>query len=139
MVQEGTLTQQSEGIDRQGRGARRRWGGRKRQEGTPSDSRLGAREGVAVDRVRRGGHRRPKKKPHPVAFEARGGGWGHETKRVAGINKVSCKFHVSLFGCRVGGDVGQLEGTHEVRSPLSSLTLFLHFIFARKRYPDRAL
>ena len=55
MVQEGALTQQSEGVDRQGRGAGRRWGGRKRQEGTSSDSRLGAREGVAVDRVRRGG------------------------------------------------------------------------------------
>jgi hypothetical protein len=56
VVQEGALTQQSEGVDRQGRGAGRRWGGgRKRQEGTPSDSRLGAREQAAVDRVRRGG------------------------------------------------------------------------------------
>ena len=36
-------------------------------------------------------------------------------------------------------DAGYREGTHEVRSPHSSLTLFLHFIFARKQYPDRAL
>ena len=38
-------------------------------------------------------------------------------------------------------DAGYREGAlmYEVRSPLSSLTLFLHFIFARKRYPDRAL
>ena len=32
---------------------------------------------------------------------------------MAGINKVSCKFHVTLFGCRVGGDVGQLR-TNEI-------------------------
>ena len=28
---------------------------------------------------------------------------------MAGINKVSCKFHVTLFGCGVGGDMGQLH------------------------------
>ena len=98
---------QAGGVDA-GRGRGRRWRGQGRQEETPSNSRLGAREGVAVDRVRRGGHRRPKKEPHPLAFEARGGVGGTRQRGVAGINKVSCKFHVTLFGCRVGGDVGQL-------------------------------
>ena len=67
MVQEGALTQQSEGVDRQGRGAGRRWGGRKRQEGTSSDSRLGAREGVAVDRGGGGGGAPTTKKEAPPA------------------------------------------------------------------------
>ena len=66
----------------------RRWRGQERQEENPSDSHLGAREGVAVDRVRRGGHRRPKEKPHPLVFEARGGGWRHETRR-GGRNQQS--------------------------------------------------
>ena len=117
-------------------GGGRRWRGQERQEETPSDSRLGAREGVAVDRVRRGGHRRPKKKPHPLAFEARGGVGGTRQGGAAGINKVSCKFHVTLFGCRVGGDVGQLSSppvpnlTHP-QSPL--LLLHVHCHRATKR------
>ena len=97
---------QAGGVDA-GRGRGRRWRGQGRQEETPSNSRLGAREGVAVNRVRRGGTDDQKKNPTRSRLK-RGGGWGHETKRVAGINKVSCKFHVTLFGCRVGGDVGQL-------------------------------
>ena len=98
---------QAGGVDA-GRGRGRRWRGQGRQEETPSNSRLGAREGVAVNRVRRGGTDDKKKNPTRSRLK-RGGGWGHETKRVAGINKVSCKFHVTLFGCRVG-DVGQLHG-----------------------------
>ena len=103
---------QAGGVDA-GRGRGRRWRGQGRQEETPSNSRLGAREGVAVDRVRRGGHRRPKKKPYPLAFEARGVG-GTRQGGVAGINKVSCKLHMTLFGCRVGGDVGQLSDVFTV-------------------------
>ena len=46
-------------------GGGRRWRGQERQEETPSDSRLGAREGVAVDRVRRGGAPTTKKETPP--------------------------------------------------------------------------
>ena len=55
-------------------------GGTDDQKRNPTQSRL--KRGVGVRGTRKGG--------------------------VAGINKVSCKFHVTLFGCRVGGDVGQL-------------------------------
>ena len=92
------------------RGGGRRWRGQERQEETPSDSRLGAREGVAVDRVRRGGGTDDQKRNPTQSRLKRGVGVGGTRQGgVAGINKVSCKLHVTLFGCRVGGDVGQLE------------------------------
>ena len=53
---------QAGGVDA-GRGRGRRWRGQGRQEETPSNSRLGAREGVAVNRVRRGGTDDKKKNP----------------------------------------------------------------------------
>ena len=96
------------GIDA-GRGRGRRWRGQERQEETPSDSCLGAREGVAVDRVRRGGTDDQKRNPSHSRLKRGVGVGGTRQGGVAGINKVSCKFHVTLFGCRVGGDVGQLK------------------------------
>ena len=91
-----------------GRGGGRCWRGQERQEETPSDSRLGAREGVAVDRVRRGGTDDQKRNPTRSRLKRGVGVGGTRHGGVAGINKVSCKFHVTSFGCRVGGDVGQL-------------------------------
>ena len=95
------------GIDA-GCGGGRHWRGQERQEETPSDSHLGAREGVVVDRVRRGGTDDQKRNPSHSRLKRGAGVGGTRQGGVAGINKVSCKFHVTLFGCWVGGDVGQL-------------------------------
>ena len=62
---------------------------------------------MAVDRVRRGGTDDQKRNPTRSRLK-RGVGVGGTRQGGAGINKVSCKFLVTLFGCRVGGDVGQL-------------------------------
>ena len=61
-------------------------GGTDDQKRNPTQSRL--KRGVGVGGTRQGG--------------------------VAGINKVSCKLHMTLFGCRVGGDVGQLSDVFTV-------------------------
>ena len=82
-------------------GGGRRWRGQERQEETPSDSRLGAREGGGTDDQKRNPTQSRLKRGVGVGGTRQGG--------VGGINKVSCKFHVTLFGCRVGGDVGQLS------------------------------
>jgi hypothetical protein len=100
---------QARGVD-VGRGRGRHWRGQGRQEETPSNSRLGAREGVAVNRVRRGGTDDQKKNPTRSHLK-RGVGVGGTRQRGWQESTVSCKFHVTLFGCRVGGDVGQLCAT----------------------------
>ena len=58
-----------------------------------------------------GGAPTTKKETSPTRVLSEGRGLGARDKEVAGINKVSCKFHVTLFGCRVG-DVGQLKLRH---------------------------
>ena len=63
---------------------------------------------MAVDRVRRGGTDDQKRNPTHSRLKRGVGVGGTRQGGVAGINKVSCKFHVTLFSCRVGGDVGQL-------------------------------
>jgi hypothetical protein len=111
-----------------GRGARgtgRHWRGQERQEETPSDSRLGAREGVAVDRVQRGGTDDQKRNPTRSRLKRGVGVGGTRQGGVAGINKVSCIFHVTLFGC-----VGQLRrgsGLME-ENYVSRADLFAHLI-----------
>ena len=73
------------GIDA-GRSGGWRWGGQERQEETPSDSRLGAREGVAVDRVRKGGTDDQKRNPSHSRLKRGVGvardkeGWQESTK-----------------------------------------------------------
>ena len=61
-----------------------------------------------VDRVWRGGTDDQKRNPSHLHLKRGVGVGGTRQGGVAGINKVSCKFHVTLFGCQVGGDVGQL-------------------------------